>query len=120
MITGCRLSVESAEEGQLLYVNPHQLGEGLEVQGGVDMVDHGRVMVFAENKTGHSVTLTAGTACGIATAISEQDLEPVPSSAPELRCREVSCHSLEEGDGNSEFILPAELQAMVDRVECNF
>ena len=116
-ITCCELAVESAEEGQLLYVNPHMLGEGLEVQGGVNAVDNGRVMVLAKNKTVHLVTLSAGTACGNATAISEYDLELVPSSVPEIRCREVSCQPLAEGDGSSEISLPAELQAMVDRVE---
>ena len=77
--TSCRVMVDAAKEGQLLYVDSHGLEDGLVVQGGVSSVDDGKVLIFAENRTDQVVTLDAGMPCGTAAAITEQDVDPVPT-----------------------------------------
>ena len=93
-VTCCRLTVgDSACDGQLLHVDPYMLERGIELQGGIGLVDHGELIVLAENRTAQMILLPASTSCGIATTVEAQDIVDWDE---DLRCYEVSCHVLGE------------------------
>ena len=93
-VTCCRLTVgDLICDGQLLYIDPYLLAKGIEVQGGVGLVDHSEIMGLVENSSKQTISLPAGTNCGMATAVRNQD---VVNWTEELYCYKMSCHAPEE------------------------
>ena len=70
---------------------------GVEILGGIGVVDNGEVLVLAENVTDSIIPMSTGISCGMGLGISETDVDSAVGMQPGVSCYGVSCSEFDDG-----------------------